>query len=221
MRRRRSRRVYPRVCGGAVVGTWKRLAVAGLSPRVRGSPAPSAQAGQRLGSIPACAGEPDSAATAWRPSWVYPRVCGGARVAPVAVVVDGGLSPRVRGSPGGDRGSALHRGSIPACAGEPRRPAGTRGPMRVYPRVCGGAHRQSQGRAFGEGLSPRVRGSQAQRQPVAHVIGSIPACAGEPRRRWSTTCGPRVYPRVCGGAADGVRVRVQGEGLSPRVRGSP
>ena len=56
--RRRSCRVYPRVCGGTSVNISSSPALNGLSPRVRGNLAHNdlENAGKR--SIPACAGEP-------------------------------------------------------------------------------------------------------------------------------------------------------------------
>ena len=51
-------------------------------------------------------------------------------------------------------------------------------------------------------------------------MGSIPACAGEPPERRAAALAPRVYPRVCGGAAAWGRVMKTPRGLSPRVRGS-
>ena len=50
--------VYPRVCGGTAVSLALRSARRGLSPRVRGNPLTSLTSYGRLGSIPACAGEP-------------------------------------------------------------------------------------------------------------------------------------------------------------------
>ena len=90
----------------------------------------------------------------------------------------------------------------------------------VYPRVCGGAGRALVSGRAQIGLSPRVRGSQLQRTSAAGLIGSIPACAGEPygetpyELRWS------VYPRVCGGAHQRLVLPSVHKGLSPRVRGS-
>ena len=50
--------VYPRVCGGtAVMAVWT-AHWAGLSPRVRGNPAPLPVLRIGVRSIPACAGEP-------------------------------------------------------------------------------------------------------------------------------------------------------------------
>ena len=53
--------VYPRVCGGTLVGALKRPPGSGLSPRVRGNPVAILVVLPYLGSIPACAGEPCSA----------------------------------------------------------------------------------------------------------------------------------------------------------------
>ena len=72
--------VYPRVCGGTSATNRMTKLAAGLSPRVRGNrtwreshPAPGR-------SIPACAGEPASAASGSPTGRVYPRVCGGTLV---------------------------------------------------------------------------------------------------------------------------------------------
>ena len=70
----------------------------------------------------------------------------------------------------------------------------------VYPRVGGGAS-DSVWLALGlDGLSPRGRGSQAQRAAAALPKGSIPAWAGEPMRLLARAIQMRVYPRVGGGA---------------------
>ena len=52
--------VYPRVCGGTCFGNCADLHKAGLSPRVRGNRNPSLRLLIPSGSIPACAGEPQS-----------------------------------------------------------------------------------------------------------------------------------------------------------------
>ena len=70
------------------------------------------------------------------------------------------------------------------------------------------------------GLSPRVRGSPLGEHREHRHYGSIPACAGQPSRPSTPEPIRRVYPRVCGAAAQGVAIRVRGGGLSPRVRGS-
>ena len=51
-------KVYPRVCGGTFAIPEFRQHGKGLSPRVRGNPAPGRPQSCPPGSIPACAGEP-------------------------------------------------------------------------------------------------------------------------------------------------------------------
>ena len=174
----------------------------------------------RAGSIPACAGEPSSSTTRTGPTWVYPRVCGGAGAADGVLSTLTGLSPRVRGSHGSKRRSLRLKGSIPACAGEPLPEVSPRMLSKVYPRVCGGAALGVTFQSGPWGLSPRVRGSPGRRREHPGVEGSIPACAGEPRQGSGRRADDRVYPRVCGGAILPTAAGQTVTGLSPRVRGS-
>ena len=90
--------VYPRVCGGTCSAKWMKASSGGLSPRVRGNHRGTACSQKRAGSIPACAGEPDSAASENPSATVYPRVCGGTNEGYVGLIPQSGLSPRVRGN---------------------------------------------------------------------------------------------------------------------------
>ena len=199
-RRDRVRRVYPRVCGGALLAFGALAIPGGLSPRVRGSPDPGRQDGRPGGSIPACAG---GAAT---------RVCAECHAE--------GLSPRVRGSHHPVNKRWIPVGSIPACAGEPAEHDCGLESHRVYPRVCGGARTDVPLDVAAVGLSPRVRGSPSDAVLTVRMFGSIPACAGEPPRRMDRAHLGWVYPRVCGGANRIDRMPDSMRGLSPRVRGS-
>ena len=69
--------VYPRVCGGTDTEAMMGNIQQGLSPRVRGNRSWRLNVGQRLRSIPACAGEPIQIQLPGRGTGVYPRVCGG------------------------------------------------------------------------------------------------------------------------------------------------
>gem|GEM_PF-573319 len=177
---RYARRVDPRVCGGAGCNGRPLLRRPGRSPRVRGSLRRRARMRPGVGSIPACAGEPPRRALRGASSGVDPRVCGGADVADGAPVTRTGRSPRVRGSLAGCRRPPPRLGSIPACAGEPRRRRWTPRPRRVDPRVCGGADGRRDWIADSTGRSPRVRGSLLHELDPDRPAGSIPACAGEP-----------------------------------------
>ena len=235
--------VYPRVCGGAHHKHHRTHWHRGLSPRVRGSPSVIIRSPIRAGSIPACAGEPPHGNLSRRNARVYPRVCGGAtssddsgrgrgsfsvypRVCGGAgsqtrlSALDTGLSPRVRGSLHPSKNADDQRGSIPACAGEPCSTAVNAPMLWVYPRVCGGARTLMSDVSSREGLSPRVRGSPITIPEVEGQLGSIPACAGEPRRRGPRRNRTGVYPRVCGGARRRHNPDSRRPDLSPRVRGS-
>ena len=111
--------------------------------------------------------------------------------------------------------------SIPACAGEPSRPASPGCAPSVYPRVCGGTTRIYPCTHAVPGLSPRVRGNPGRRVLSVLPARSIPACAGEPPLRDRCSTPSKVYPRVCGGTSAEERARLLAVGLSPRVRGNP
>ena len=196
--------------------------------------------GNRLGSIPACAGEPSAAASSASASTVYPRVCGGTSVPGWRILTGLGLSPRVRGtSPGitttpipteaipacaGNlvlaAGKLAYTRSIPACAGEPTRARTASAMAGVYPRVCGGTRRRQRLTLYVHGLSPRVRGNPDVRYTQIVERRSIPACAGEPPERPPQPPPPAVYPRVCGGTPRPRFGSPRQWGLSPRVRGN-
>ena len=69
--------VYPRLCGGTVLGCLCVVIYPGLSPPVRGNRVRDCQTIIRLRSIPACAGEPIPSRLTHPVSAVYPRLCGG------------------------------------------------------------------------------------------------------------------------------------------------
>src|SRR5690606_28009929 len=112
-------RAYPRMRGGAVD-----------LPRLDGN---------RVGPIPACAGEPPSG---WWTRWTgraYPRMRGGALYLFRGCRLRAGLSPHARGSQYFRDEGEDWNGPIPACAGEPTSGARLPGLARAYPRMRGGA----------------------------------------------------------------------------------
>ena len=117
-------------------------------------------------------------------------------------------------------GATSNRGSIPAGAGEPGACIPSMCRRRVYPRGCGGACMSGYVSSSSGGLSPRVRGSHSIAVRTYQDYGSIPAGAGEPSPSCPGKTPDRVYPRGCGGAAEGRDQRHCCGGLSPRVRGS-
>ena len=148
-------------------------------------------------------------------------MCGGTTLTKSAGTAASGLSPRVRGNPRPVVIVALALRSIPACAGEPNRAPTKRSSVQVYPRVCGGTLRWSLMTLYDTGLSPRVRGNLNFTADARQLLGSIPACAGEPRLPEHQDGISQVYPRVCGGTQIPPTAGTPAWGLSPRVRGNP
>ena len=192
----------------------------GLSPRVRGNHAGDHPPRGDGRSIPACAGEPPADRHGGRYQEVYPRVCGGTGAFGGSLRQCNGLSPRVRGNQRVCSADAAAVRSIPACAGEPAAEPGPRTGRGVYPRVCGGTMDPPMKAWASGGLSPRVRGNHHVARAVQIALGSIPACAGEPRCESRRCPSLWVYPRVCGGTGSLYLLAHHVLGLSPRVRGN-
>ena len=100
-------------------------------------------------------------------------------------------------------------------------PSGTFSQWQVYPRVGGGTMSGKIDSQASQGLSPRGRGNPLAGLPLAALLGSIPAWAGEPRLRARLVFRCWVYPRVGGGTSIVAQRRPRGQGLSPRGRGNP
>ena len=130
-------RVYPRGCGEPQQLSQPARGVRGLSPRVRGTPAPGLDHREHRGSIPAGAGNPRDRRRAASSTGVYPRGCGEPWTGFPPAPASRGLSPRVRGTLQHGAGCRRVAGSIPAGAGNPVSGATCRGAPGVYPRGCG------------------------------------------------------------------------------------
>ncbi len=212
--------VYPCVCGGTWVLTYRITYAIGLSPRVRGNPITARNSRDFFRSIPACAGEPVAGLVFVVYAGVYPRVCGGTIHARSRASYHSGLSPRVRGNHYRASQSFLINRSIPACAGEPGFHCSILSFLPVYPRVCGGTDSEPKEISWEEGLSPHVRGNLRRGEGWSGGERSIPACAGEPGGADYVDGQYPVYPRVCGGTTFASMVLPNPPGLSPRVRGN-
>ena len=112
-------RVHPRERGGAAANAARHGAVAGPSPRARGSPRSSRCAASARRSIPASAGEPMRLRGCRLKARVHPRERGGAMMRRDDGWLRMGPSPRARGSREAACREPARRGSIPASAGEP------------------------------------------------------------------------------------------------------
>ena len=190
---------HPRVRGGTCPTAPQPHPAEGPSPRARGNRLTTMATARSMGTIPACAGEPERVCGGELVRGDHPRVRGGTKLVAEALKRHPGPSPRARGNPRRSIWRSHHRGTIPACAGEPPRPPPRASAPRDHPRVRGGTGRRSgEGHGLG-GPSPRARGNRSW-PPLGHFLrGTIPACAGEPPESWSECRRSGDHPRVRGG----------------------
>ena len=178
-----SEKVYPRVGGGNFQKLTSLPSMSGLSPRGRGKQALIVHIHDRLRSIPAWAGETSTAPAALTSCTVYPRVGGGNADSTASASAGSGLSPRGRGKPEACRTDCRCERSIPAWAGETNSGGCQQKGEMVYPRVGGGNDDVSSIGVVSVGLSPRGRGKRRYTDERSLTGRSIPAWAGETRRR--------------------------------------
>ena len=133
-------------------------------------------------------------------SRVYPRACGERSPNGCIGLPSTGLSPRLRGT-GGDRVRPVP-------------------PHTVYPRACGERSTSHVPGAVTRGLSPRLRGTGSPGHDRNGLRRFIPAPAGNGRLSSRVSWSRSVYPRACGERGKFLAERVDGIGLSPRLRGT-
>ncbi len=214
------RPVHPRVCGERGAGANKQRAIAGSSPRVRGTPGRPGRHDLGRRFIPACAGNASSGCRGGTDRTVHPRVCGERRGVLDNVSDTAGSSPRVRGtlrSP--DEGRGFPR-FIPACAGNACGGGGGSRRPPVHPRVCGEREGVTPEMRPFDGSSPRVRGTLSLAFLDVAPDRFIPACAGNAVDARYTGRLATVHPRVCGERVITMSQRSDTNGSSPRVRGT-
>ena len=176
-------RVYPRPRGGTPAGAPHRILHWGLSPPTRGNRFKLYFVPASVRSIPAHAGEPAPWHADAEYQRVYPRPRGGTRREERERRVKNGLSPPTRGNRANVRRQVFLRRSIPAHAGEPRDMRSPAQPPRVYPRPRGGTDSCRPVIRASGGLSPPTRGNPPLFTAALFQTRSIPAHAGEPKRR--------------------------------------
>ena len=129
-------------------------------------------------------------------------------------------SQRVRGAERLRALDDLLEGNIPACAGSSRSARHQCGGRRDHPRACGEQELPFAALVLLTGSSPRVRGAGAEARHLLHVLGIIPARAGNMAPTWSRARFTRDHPRVCGEQGDGNTPGPTHPGSSLRVRGT-
>ena len=147
------------------------------------------------------------------------RVRGGSQVVHELAPSLAGRSPRARGKRPGPLPASMYDRSIPACAGEAACSIAPSADEPVDPRVRGGSCAARSSKGFRRGRSPRARGKQDARPARVHLLGSIPACAGEATRSERADRRGWVDPRVRGGSSPTDTNRALTDGRSPRARG--
>ena len=172
----------------------------GSSPRVRGTLCAWQPARARLRFIPACAGNSPLASPNPALSTVHPRVCGELAHARRVGGIEGGSSPRVRGTLLRQLAEQLAQRFIPACAGN--------------------SQIDSPSWQGSDGSSPRVRGTPIQGSSGRSASRFIPACAGNSQPTATRCWCISVHPRVCGELPCPGPHRATLIGSSPRVRGT-
>ena len=192
----------------------------GPSPLTRGSQQVWCGNLDAAGSIPAHAGQPPPDIRRRVNRKVHPRSRGAATTTPITGGDRGGPSPLTRGSPSVNVTPAVLAGSIPAHAGQPGLGCASPSFRRVHPRSRGAAKYQDFLPKLKLGPSPLTRGSRGQRCWWQKPNGSIPAHAGQPRRRRACVLPATVHPRSRGAAAPAAICAVSTAGPSPLTRGS-
>ena len=156
------------------------------------------QTAERVGIIPAYAGNTSQPRQSPSKPRDHPRVCGEHTGHLAAIILIRGSSPRMRGTLPCLGASHVGRGIIPAYAGNTGLNDSLRGITGDHPRVCG-EHFSTPRLSFRrEGSSPRMRGTRVETLCFSAFFGIIPAYAGNTeavRARLETV---RDHPRVCG-----------------------
>ena len=213
--------VHPRVCGELVAPTAVPLAIAGSSPRVRGTPQQARQGAGGGRFIPACAGNSANLSHQTGGEAVHPRVCGELRRIRWQATRNVGSSPRVRGTLRRHQHGAYRRRFIPACAGNSRTSLRRHRAAPVHPRVCGELVFTGASPIVGAAVHPRVCGELV---PVLHEAlpqaGSSPRVRGTRRIRVGRELADRFIPACAGNSQTHRHHAVHGVGSSPRVRGT-
>ena len=128
---------YPRSRGATGSGTNAMSLESGLSPLARGNLSRSVGESNRLGPIPARAGQP-SRQSGRRPGiWAYPRSRGATCTLRIARVQERGLSPLARGNRCASFPFAAQQRPIPARAGQPSSGTSRTTVITAYPRSRG------------------------------------------------------------------------------------
>ena len=178
LRRMRSIRDHPRVCGekdSSQMDGCKRL---GSPPRMRGKVQGVCDDLAGMGITPAYAGKSIKRDEFARVEWDHPRVCGEKQTPPIRAASGTGITP-------------AYAGKRPFVSSSQRI-------KRDHPRVCGEKNQPFRPKLHKKGSPPRMRGKVLLTARCSRSIGITPAYAG---KRLSNSFDCIIigdHPRVCG-----------------------
>ena len=219
--RRPSARAHPRACGENPMGSLKKSATPGSSPRVRGKPDGQDRRFTHCGLIPARAGKTRVLLRCSDDSPAHPRACGENANNERPRVMTTGSSPRVRGKQSAVEAIPRPPRLIPARAGKTRVLLRCSDDSPAHPRACGENANNERPRVMTTGSSPRVRGKQSAVEAIPRPPRLIPARAGKTTCRCTGSWRRTAHPRACGENKGTVLPAPSQHGSSPRVRGKP
>ncbi len=174
--------VHPRASGEHAARATASSFHSGSSPRERGTPLLSRDIARLVRFIPARAGNTARRARRCVPAAVHPRARGEHVSATAAMILDGGSSPRERGTRGHALLGALLGRFIPARAGNTVLNASGWPSGSVHPRASGEHQSRLSIRCGAVGSSPRERGTRHRWSGSGQAERFIPARAGNTRR---------------------------------------
>ena len=147
---------------------------------------------------PACAGKSKFRMQTSAEARDHPRVCGEKICVKLSLKSLFGSPPRMRGKVSRYLWPGLPVRITPACAGKRYRYSARTIPRRDHPRVCGEKIASWTVCKVSMGSPPRMRGKAQAEQPLPHVAGITPACAGKSRTRSEWQSLIKDHPRACG-----------------------
>ena len=131
-----------------------------------------------------------------------------------------GSSPRMRGTHPRQRSYRYQAGIIPADAGNTSSTSLTCHLTEDHPRGCGEHSGDRAYQTWNQGSSPRMRGTQVPSVALRVPHGIIPADAGNTQTMTLSRTSFKDHPRGCGEHDWRFLNDIQGQGSSPRMRGT-
>ena len=211
---------HPHVCGEHVFSSPTFAAMAGSSPRMRGTPSHRVSYGRPHGLIPTYAGNTSQQAHTGCHIRAHPHVCGEHIPAGTYRVSYPGSSPRMRGTPTRRGSNHTNTGLIPTYAGNTLPPCQLWTPAWAHPHVCGEHIPAGTYRVSYPGSSPRMRGTHPSRHIQGVISGLIPTYAGNTHTPGLQPHKHGAHPHVCGEHIGDTSAENVIEGSSPRMRGT-